>query len=58
MKTTFKYHAYPSKKQRETLDRQMFLSKELYNLLLENSKVYYENTKKMLTEYKMNILIT
>ena len=44
--------------QMETLDRQMFLSKELYNLLLENSKVYYENTKKMLTEYKMNIWIT
>ena len=58
MKTTFKYRAYPSKKQKETLDRQMFLSKELYNLLLEKSTAYYKDTKKTLTEYRMNKWIT
>ena len=35
MKTAYKYRAYPSKEQRGTLNRQMYLSKELYNLLLE-----------------------
>lgn len=48
----------PSKRTAETLNRQMFLSKELYNLLLEKSKVYYKETGKTLTEYRMNIWIT
>ena len=38
MKTAYKYRAYPSNEQTETLNRQMFLAKELYNLLLEKSK--------------------
>ena len=55
MKTAYKYRAYPSKEEKETLNRQMFLSKELYNLLLEKSKTYYKETGKTLTEYRMNV---
>ena len=44
MKTAYKYRAYPSKEQKETLNRQMYLSKDLYNLLLEKSKEYYKET--------------
>ena len=58
MKIAYKYRAYPSKEQKETLNRQMFLSKELYNLLLEKSKTYYMETGKTLTEYRMNIWLT
>ena len=58
MKTAYKYRAYPSKEQKATLNRQMSLSKELYNLLLEKSNAYYKDTKKTLTEYRMNIWLT
>ena len=58
VKTAYKYRAYPSKVQKETLNRQMFLSKELYNLLLEKSKTYFKETGKTLTEYRMNLWIT
>ena len=58
VKTAYKYRTYPSKIQKETLNRQMFLSKELYNLLLEKSKAYYKETGKTLTEYRMNTWIT
>ncbi len=58
MKTAYKYRAYPSKEQKEILNRQMLLSKELYNLLLEKSKAYYRETGKTMTEYRMNIWIT
>ena len=58
LKTAYKYRAYPSKEQKETLNRQMFLSKDLYNLLLEKSKEYYKETGKTLTEYRMNVWIT
>ena len=58
MKTAYKYRAYPSKEQTETLNRQMFLAKELYNLLLEKPKAYYKETGKTLTEYRMNIWLT
>ena len=58
MKTAYKYRAYPSKDQKEILNRQMFLSKELYNMLLKKSKEYHRDTKKTLTEYRMNVWIT
>ena len=58
MKTAYKYRAYPSKEQKELLNRQMFLSKELYNMLLEKSQAYYKETGKTLTEYRMNIWLT
>ena len=58
MKTAYKYRAYPSKEQKEILNRQMFLAKELYNLLLETSKSYYKETGKTLTEYRMNVWLT
>ena len=58
VKTAYKYRAYPSKKQTEILNHQMFLAKELYNMLLEKSKAYYKETGKMLTEYRMNAWIT
>ncbi len=55
MKIAYKYSAYHSKEQTETLNRQMYLAKELYNLLLEKSRAYYRETGKTLTEYGMNI---
>ena len=58
VKTAYRFRAYPSAKQKEILDRQMYLSKEIYNLLLNYSKAYYKETKKTLTEYRMNIWIT
>ncbi|MCL5420056.1 MAG: helix-turn-helix domain-containing protein, partial [Candidatus Marsarchaeota archaeon] len=58
MKTAYKYRAYPSKEQQEMLNRQMFLAKELYNMLLEKSKTYHKETGKTLIEYRMNIRLT
>ncbi len=58
LKSVYKFRAYPSKGQKVTLDRQMSLSKEIYNLLLEKSKEYYKETGKTLTEYRMNVWIT
>ncbi|MEM3245905.1 MAG: helix-turn-helix domain-containing protein [Candidatus Micrarchaeaceae archaeon] len=58
MKTAYKYRAYPSKEQKAKLGRQMFLAKELYNLLLEKSKAYYKEAEKMLTDYRMNVWLT
>ncbi|MGC8538036.1 MAG: RNA-guided endonuclease InsQ/TnpB family protein, partial [Candidatus Micrarchaeia archaeon] len=58
MKTAYRYRAYPSKEQEEILDRQMLLSKEIYNMLIEKSKEYYKETGKTLTEYRMNVWLT
>jgi hypothetical protein len=38
MRTAYKFRAYPSKEQKEILNKQMYLSKELYNILFEKSK--------------------
>jgi acetoacetate decarboxylase len=38
LETTYKHRAYPSKEQKETLTRQMFLLKEILNSLPEKSK--------------------
>ncbi|MEM0097482.1 MAG: helix-turn-helix domain-containing protein [Conexivisphaerales archaeon] len=54
MKTAYKFRAYPSKGQETELNRQLYLSKELYNLLLEKAKSYYKETGKTQTEYGMN----
>ncbi len=58
LKSAYKFRAYPSKDQKEILNRQMYLSKEIYNLLLNYSKSYYKETKKTLTEYRMNVWLT
>ena len=58
VKRAYKFRAYPSKEQKAKLDWQMFLAKELYNLLLEKSKSYYKETEKTLTEYRMNVWLT
>ena len=58
VKTTYKFRAYPSANQKEILNRQMYLSKEIYNLLLNQSRSYYKETKKTLTEYRMNVWLT
>ena len=58
MQTAYKYRAYPSKNMQSILNRQMFLAKELYNILLEKSKAYHKETGKTLTEYRMNVWIT
>jgi len=58
MERAYKFRAYPSQSQKSALNHQMQLSKELYNLLLEQSKKYYEETVKTLTEYRMNVWLT
>lgn len=55
VKTAYKYRLYPSKKQKEILNRQMFLAKEPCNIPPEKSKPYYKETGKALTEYRMNM---
>ncbi|MDE1824037.1 MAG: transposase [Candidatus Micrarchaeota archaeon] len=54
MKTAYKFRAYPSKGQKPILNRQMRLSKELYNLLLEKSQQHFKDTGKVFTKYDMN----
>jgi len=54
----FKYRVYPSQKQIIRLNRQMFLAKEMYNLLLEKSKQYYKETGKTFSQFDMNKCIT
>ncbi len=58
MRSAYKFRAYPSKAQKIILNRQMCLSKEIYNLLLDKSKAYYKDTKKTLTQYRMNVWLT
>ncbi len=58
LKKTYKYRAYPSQSQKSTLNRQMYLSKQLYNLLLEQSQKYFKETGKTFTKYDMNKWIT
>ncbi len=58
MKRAYKYRAYPSKEQQEKLNRQMFLSKQLYNLLLEKSQQHFKDYGKTFTKYDMNKWIT
>ena len=50
----FKYRVYPSNKQILRLKRQMWLAKELYNILFEKSKEHYKHTGKTFTEFDMN----
>ncbi len=58
MKTAYKFRAYPSKEQIVILNRQMMLSKELYNFLLIKSKDHFRDTGKTFTKYDMNKWIT
>ena len=58
LKKTYRYRAYPSKIQRVRLHRQMYLSKRLYNLLLEQSQKNFKETGKTSTKYDMNKWIT
>ena len=57
MLRAYRYRAYPTKKERKILNYQMFLAKELYNLLLSKAKELYKESGKTLTKYKMNMLI-
>jgi putative transposase len=58
MKTAYRYRAYPSREQKAILHRQMYLSKQLYNLLLEQSQKHFKDTGKTFTKYDMNKWIT
>lgn len=58
MEKAYKFRAYPSKKQRYIINRQMFLAKQLYNMLLEKSKQHFKDTGKAFTQYDMNKWIT
>ena len=58
LKKTYRFRAYPSKTQKDRLNRQMYLSKHLYNLLLEQSQKHFKETGKTFTKYDMNKWIT
>lgn len=58
LQRTYKFRAYPSREQKLLLDRQMSLSKQLYNLLLEKSQTYYKDHGKTFTKYDMNKWMT
>ena len=58
LKKTYKFRAYPSRSQKSSLCRQMYLSKQLYNLLLEQSQKHFKETGKTFTKYDMNKWIT
>ncbi len=58
LKKTYRYMAYPSQSQKSALNRQMYLSKQLYNLLLEQSQKHFKETGKAFTKYDMNRWIT
>ncbi len=54
----YRFRAYPSRLQKSALNRQMYLSKHLYNLLLEQSQKHFKETGKGFTKYDMNRWIT
>lgn len=58
MEKSYKFRAYPSKEQQREINSQMFLSKQLYNRLLEKSKEHFKNTGKTFTKFDMNKWIT
>ena len=58
LKKTYRFRAYPSKSQKLALNRQMYVSKQLYNLLLEQTQTYFKETGKTFTKYDMNKWIT
>jgi putative transposase len=58
MKSAYRYRAYPSREQKTILNRQMYLAKNLYNLLLEKSQQHFKDTGKTFTKYDMNKWIT
>jgi putative transposase len=58
MEKSYKFRAYPSKEQTAELNRQMYLSKQLYNALLEKSKEHFKDTGKTFTKFDMNKWIT
>ncbi len=53
----YRFRIYPTQKEAKTLNRQMFLSKELYNLLLKKANSYYRETGKFFTRNRMNLWI-
>ena len=53
LKKTYKFRAYPSKEQKNILNRQMLLCKELYNHLLEKAKEHFQDTGKTFSKYDM-----
>ena len=58
MEKAYKFRAYPSKEQHHLINGQMFLAKQLYNMLLEKSKKHFKDTGKTFSQYDMNKLIT
>ena len=58
MEKAYKFRAYPSKEQQHLINGQMFLAKQLYNMLLEKSKQHFKDTGKTFSQYDMNKWIT
>ena len=58
MKKTYKFRAYPAKEQQYKINMQMFLARQLYNMLLEKSKQHFKDTGKTFSQYDMNKWIT
>jgi len=54
MQRSYRFRAYPSSVQKERLNRQMFLSKQVYNILLEKAQNHFKETGKTFTKYDMN----
>jgi len=57
MLRAYRYRAYPTRREKQILNRQMFLAKEVYNLLLEKGKGFYKKTGNPFTKYQMNCCI-
>ncbi len=53
-KTAYRYRIYSSEKRKELLTQQMILAKEAYNILLQESKKYYRETRRTFTRNNMN----
>ena len=58
MEKAYKFRAYPAKEQQYIINGQMFLAKQLYNMLLEKSRENFRDTGKTFTRYDMNKWIT
>jgi putative transposase len=54
---SYKFKIYPSKKQEEEMCRHRWLSKELWNKLLEKTKKKYEKEKKFFTRSELQVMV-
>jgi len=53
----YKFRIYPSKKQEKEMQRHLWISKELWNKLLEKTKKKYEKEKKFFTKSELQVMV-